>query len=454
MKTQTCLNDECSPLPGGERLQYYYGRNLSVSDFQTEQTYFLEKLRLHNRCFHGMGIVCGLEVEPVPLDDECYGESDRARRQLEAELADVKKRLEASPRGEGYSELEADAETIARRLEQLPDCHPSAETPAAVIINCGWAIDCHGREIFVRAPVQVDLLSLLSATDRRTLAYSQSDKPHILELRICYCEQPTYPSRPLVSDNCDLSVQCRHERIRESFRLELDLEHLPEDCRCNVCCEPCEHDCLVLAHICWRPGQPVLEEHIDLSPRRPISVYRPTSVSGVSWLHGAVYDCDDAKLVLGTRLRDDPGKRTNGLYFQFSKPVHAETVQPGVVDCWLIEGGDGRSANIINLSGEILKDKDEGLIDGFYYRHSSSETLNSGDRVLIILRADFVLDRCCQPVDGENVGGLTPQLPDYYHNPAPTHKPPAPPPCADRPWPWTSGNRQPGSSFESWIFIG
>ena len=50
-----------------ERNQYFYGKLLSVDDFQTEQKYMNDKRRLINRFLHGCGVVCGLNV--VQVDD-------------------------------------------------------------------------------------------------------------------------------------------------------------------------------------------------------------------------------------------------------------------------------------------------------------------------------------------------------------------------------------------------
>jgi len=38
---------------------------MSVEDMNAEQEYFVERLRRHNRLFHGWGILCGLEVKPA-----------------------------------------------------------------------------------------------------------------------------------------------------------------------------------------------------------------------------------------------------------------------------------------------------------------------------------------------------------------------------------------------------
>ncbi len=50
-----------------ERNRYFYGKLLSVDDFDTEQRYMNDKRRLINRLLHGSGVVCGLQV--VEVDD-------------------------------------------------------------------------------------------------------------------------------------------------------------------------------------------------------------------------------------------------------------------------------------------------------------------------------------------------------------------------------------------------
>ena len=45
-----------------QRVRYFTGQVLGEDDFNTEQNYFIEKHRLHNRHLHGWGVVNGLEV--------------------------------------------------------------------------------------------------------------------------------------------------------------------------------------------------------------------------------------------------------------------------------------------------------------------------------------------------------------------------------------------------------
>ena len=51
-----------------ERNNYFYGKLLSVDDFESEQRYMNDKRRLINRFMHGCGVVCGLGV--IAVDDD------------------------------------------------------------------------------------------------------------------------------------------------------------------------------------------------------------------------------------------------------------------------------------------------------------------------------------------------------------------------------------------------
>lgn len=48
-----------------EKNKYFYGKLMTVRDFETEQGYFDGKRRLINRTIHGVGIVCGLNVKDL-----------------------------------------------------------------------------------------------------------------------------------------------------------------------------------------------------------------------------------------------------------------------------------------------------------------------------------------------------------------------------------------------------
>jgi hypothetical protein len=52
------------------RSRYFPRQLVTASDLTTDQTYFRELWRFHNRLLHGCGVVCGLEVLPGSADSE------------------------------------------------------------------------------------------------------------------------------------------------------------------------------------------------------------------------------------------------------------------------------------------------------------------------------------------------------------------------------------------------
>ena len=46
-----------------QRPHFFHGMLLTEQDFQAEQDYHINKLRMHNRCLHGGRVACGLDVK-------------------------------------------------------------------------------------------------------------------------------------------------------------------------------------------------------------------------------------------------------------------------------------------------------------------------------------------------------------------------------------------------------
>jgi hypothetical protein len=62
-----CCTDCCSLCSCRlERVRYFPRQLLTADDMRTEQEYFRQRLRRHNRYLHGWGIACGATVEPAP----------------------------------------------------------------------------------------------------------------------------------------------------------------------------------------------------------------------------------------------------------------------------------------------------------------------------------------------------------------------------------------------------
>ena len=199
-------------------MSYFHGQMLAACDFQREQSYFVEKLRLRNRCWHGYGVACGLQVSPVPSDDECA---------------------------------------------TGPDPHQPR-----VMLQPGVAVDCIGNEIVIRRSCPVELLSMLSDQDRG--AFRDGD---CVYLCLEYCERAAGPTRGVYVDSCGGSAECEYGWRQDSYRIRVTLTEPDNDGCGDACCEPCGESgpeaCLLLARIDnVRKGRPVPRDAIYLGVRR------------------------------------------------------------------------------------------------------------------------------------------------------------------------------------------
>lgn len=431
----------CLEVPELERLQYFYGQMLGPGDFRAEQTFFREKLKLHNRCLHGYGTVCGLEVVPVPMPPDCDppGPSERAR--TERELEDLERELARQPDDGKKEELTARREELRRRLRCLPkdDCRPAPRT--RVLVRCGLAYDCEGNELIVRRDLAVDLLAHLSPQEARR---AEKEAPVTLWVSLCYCEQPVDPTRPVLPDACGAAADCVYGKVRDAVRVRVSLDEPRADDRCETCCAGCEDPCLLLARIdCFTPGRPISRDDIHNEVRRPIGLYVPTRIAGVSWTHGATY----------TETEVERMTQEEGLEIQFTRPVRVSTIQPGVVDLWMIAGGRGSRGQILNMEIEYRDLPASSTTDRLIARYTGNDSPSPGDRFLVIVRTGFLLDACCRPVDGDHVGGRVPILEEYAERYRRDRESRECPRAFGSFGPWQSGNGTPGGTFESWFYV-
>jgi hypothetical protein len=404
-------------VPPFRRLRYFHGQMLTANDFQREQSYFREKLKLRVRCLLGYGVVCGMYVEPVPDVDE----GDKAKD---------------APAGDEDTERTGDQRRRAK-----------------VRITSGLGVDCDGNEVLVRGACVVDLWDALHDDERTTTGKS-------VWVGVEYAEKQVEKTKTVYNSACGDNSDCQFGWTEESFVVKVTTREPPKDDRCETCCTPCDHKTLWLARIDdvhWQ--QPVREDQIHMNVRRPFGKYVPTVITGINWRHGYTYTVDEAKELLGTQ------KDSGGLVVRFSDDVRVDSLQQGVVDIQVIEGGAGRNADTWYMGGKF-EEPDEGeFTRHFRYRQTTRETLQDGDRVLVTVRAAFILDRCCRPVDGTHVGGKVPFLrrprdAEASGGDLETSTDPAPIPetggCVLPPsgiGPWTSGTGAGGDVFESWFFI-
>lgn len=461
-KEPGCNGDEhaiCAELPDFKRLNYFYGQMLGVTDFQTEQNYFREKLKLHNRCLHGYGVICGLKVVPEPKDESCKPPGDVHVKELEDKLHELDlKRSEALKENDSdlVRKIEAEMEKLRREREKIRTEECDEETPTRVFIECGLALDCEGNEVVVRNRFPVDLWRYLNRDDRNRV----KDGEHEIYLSICYCPQSTDPARPVLPDACGATSECNYGKVRDSFKVKVSVDPPEQDKRCATCCEACCEPCLLLARIDnFYRGWPVDPNDVHNEVRRPLTTYQHTTITGISWTDGAEYTENEAEALLGVNPRNlppDDSERPKGyMLITFSRPVLTSTLKRGVIDVWAIQGGGGRNADLFNVDVEYVDLPQQRTTDQLRFRVVSDESPNPGDRVMIIVRAPRILDECCQPLDGANTGGRTPFVKDDefkdYRRDVEITECIWPPPFGYGPW--TSGTGAPGANFESWFYI-
>lgn len=433
-------------LPDFRRLRYFHGQMLGAHDFQREQTYFREKLKLRNRCLHGYGVVCGLHVEPVIPERPCNpdprrGREERQRRQaeLEQQLAAREDQLGQARDKRQQRRLEEEIAQYHRQLDELAAA-AAAPTPCPhVRVTTGVALDCLGNEVVVAHPCDADLWRELSPEDRGKFKDGDS-----LYLSIEYRERPVEPTRAVLTDGCGNASDCQYGWCKDDFAIRVTLEEPQGDDCADLCCGTCQDARLLLARIDGvERDQPVDPAAIHMEVRRPVGLYRFTTITGISWVHDGAYTRAQARQALGT---DDP---KGGLVVRFSKEVRTSTLVDGIVDLQVVQGGRGRSAYPYFMQSEVVRPAGDHTKE-LRFRQTSDEGVEDSDRVLITVRTAFVLDRCCRPVDGTHTGGRVPQLPGYE----PSGQPPSS--CSTPPGgigPWTSGSGVGGDVFESWIYI-
>lgn len=380
-KSRYCGDDPCTHVGELTRLRYFHGQALGAVDLRREQSYHLEKARLRNRVLHGWGIVCGLDVE-VAAEQSC------------------------DPTKE----------------DETPEQH--------LVITPGVAIDCPGNEIVVRHPRPVSLRRLLSPAELRHV----HETPTTVYLTLCYREELIDPTRPLLLGGCDTTPPCEHARVCETYRICATTVRPDPGPDCEPCCAECGDPCLELAaFVDYDPNQPLDQASLDLSGRRTLSRHRLATITGINWVHGASYEREDVAKLLQA-----------GLEVRLSRGVQVASLLPGVVELTGIEGGAGRAAGFYNIAGQFSGLPASGLTDRFTYVSVTEETFQYGDRLLITVRGDYILDECCVAGDFNNGGGV-PALDELPVTPSEI---PTSVPCAPRP----SGDGTPGGDFVSWIF--
>jgi hypothetical protein len=381
----------CAPL-ALERIRYFTGRQMTARDFQDADAYTRSFRHLHNRVLHGWGIACGLEVV----------------------------------------------------RHARPECRRDR-----VVVRCGLAIDCCGREIVVAKAVSSPKIPW---GDR-----PKDDDAAVLALCLRYCETLVEKVPVLYNEAACANPSMEYGRVRESYCLEWhwirreDLpnygwgtpercppadddaylksagqqhpqEPCPEDDDSKGCCvEPdCPPDhCVLLAVLkVSRCDDFTDRDHIDSRGRRSLITAREhlTHVCGINWVHGGVMKASALKAL---RVRFDrplmppeyprrPGPR--GINERtFVVQYGQQTDDHQMEDLDFVE---------YRRPPYLLPDRQTAVYEIRKPASYRSHVIH------VTLRCDFIVDCRRQPVDGDHLGGDLP-----------------------------SGNGLPGGTFESWFRV-
>ena len=69
MAQETIVKDKNCLIPTFERNRYFFGKAMTVRDFDAEQQYLIGKSRLLNQLIHGAGIICGMQLNNARVAD-------------------------------------------------------------------------------------------------------------------------------------------------------------------------------------------------------------------------------------------------------------------------------------------------------------------------------------------------------------------------------------------------
>jgi hypothetical protein len=398
-----------------ERIRYFTGRHMTARDFQDADTYHRSFRYLHNRILHGWGIACGLQVEPHP------------RRECRRDR---------------------------------------------VVVRCGLAIDCCGREIIVRKDVvsppipwkqrpddadkqepvsRYVLLLCLKYTEicveKVPVLYSPNacSTPAMEDGRIreCYelcwrwvkrdelsacgwdtpegCEPPDEPVGPMAADR-DEDEQREEQHQKQAPHHPPAPRPCPDEPMRPACCLdfacPKDH-CVALAVLdVTKPEDMDAISDIEISGRRSIVQAREhlTHICWISWPHGGI--------VRSSEIRT--------LRVRFDRPLldaeHPHRPGPRGINerTFVVQYGE-------QIQGQQVEDLDFVEYrrppyltpDGRTAVYEVRKPLTYRSHILqITVRCDFLLDCRKNPVDGDHLRGRLP-----------------------------TGDGVPGGTFESWVRV-
>jgi len=462
-----------------ERNTFYHGKFLTPRDLRQEQAYFLSRSRLHNRMFHGSGVVCGLDVVRHP-DEDCDGwvviksglAIDCCGRELlidcdlpfDTGLRRPKKPKEPEEPEDGdgspYGKPEGNGERSGR--PQGGGGGASYGEPEGGGDGGGdggqgrYARPEGGGSRYTQGGPP-------TAGPRRPKTYDDTspDDPYAVDEPVPYAPPDDTPEyeEPWVStwiclryaeeriewvpalyadDGTCLPGREEPNRVRERVEIEI-CDELPIGCwpgatghpmrRCDDDCEDVgDGGCLTpscrcggrvpIARIAYQPSQPQ-EFRVDTVGRPTLATAsdRLTHIVAMNWKHGATIQLSE--------LRELDGR----LEIRFDRRIEeARGNSSGVNQFTFVVqyGGIQRDVEFLPSDRTQLPHIEDGCVAVFTIDPSYLGDIDNiaGNDVFVALKCDFIVDCLGQPVDGEHLRGELP-----------------------------SGDGSPGGTFESWFRV-
>ena len=393
--------DQCGDI-ASQRLRYFTGRHLTARDLRDEQAHHRSHRYLHNRMLHGWGVVCGLHVHP----------------------------------------------------HRDPHCATNH-----VRVDCGFAMDCCGRELPLEDPQvpppidwneRPDALAEACYYPLLCLEYCESE---IERVPVLYSEQDCDPQRR-ESSRYQESVRFvwrwvlkselpkYHWKIRgggypEHGEAEGGPDYPPDDCddpetgptRC--CLEPqCPpHRCVPLAFIQAEPNQQIGVDDILMLGRPTLEPpkHALTHICEINWPHGGIISRHHLEHLRELRVRFD--RRLHHSHHHH----HSSGGPRGVNSCTFVVqfGGEYEDLDFVTSTHPLhLRDRRVAVFtidprsNGPRRDHHHPYAYLENQTVFITLKCDFLLDCHGVAVDGNHLGGVLP-----------------------------SGDGVPGGTFESWFRV-
>jgi hypothetical protein len=404
-KEKTCL--PCD-IPVFCRNNYYRGKLLTERDFNDEQRYGIDKMRLHTLSLHGWGVICGLIVKPHPHCPD--------------------KRLTVSV-GLALDDCGREVRLLRDDCVYLPQPLPAASSPAN-----GSATKAP------TPPKEADEEG--HPSDDCGCDTTPAPKDLYLCIRYAECETEFAPA-PFDDCSCTTSSQ-KPNRVCEGYALEL-YEQKPtfwdqatrascemDDCglyyrQARECCvETNCFPCLPLAVICnFVPGEPVREEQIDnWGPRKQLASVEAldqvirciltklpteqfTRIEDTNWEHNRRMLCREfIEEYVGTP------ERPRGFRIEFSHKVQASEIDVRSFQALVVfrpdNVSDPRQMQI--APARVERDADETTwarlhIDPAYARrHLDGRSFD----LFLSLKCDVIRDENGRAVDGNFIGHRLP----------------------------------------------